>query len=81
MALDRCVSAHKLDFTCAYEGVLEALKALHQLHDAPGSARAMAVLTNKPVLKFAMSSNVVLAANFVDVTKPTLSITNVPVSG
>jgi phosphoglycolate phosphatase len=42
--------AHKLDFTYAYEGVLEALKALHDLHDAPsGSARTMAVLTNKPV--------------------------------
>jgi len=41
---------HKLDFTYAYEGVLEALKALHELHDAPGSVtRAMAVLTNKPV--------------------------------
>ena len=41
---------HKLDFTYAYEGVLEALKALHQLHDAPsGKPRAMAVLTNKPV--------------------------------
>ena len=41
---------HKLDFTCAYEGVLDALKALHQLHDAPGGpARTMAVLTNKPV--------------------------------
>jgi phosphoglycolate phosphatase len=41
---------HKLDFTYAYEGVLDALKALHELHDAPsGRARAMAVLTNKPV--------------------------------
>jgi phosphoglycolate phosphatase len=41
---------HKLDFTCAYEGVLEALKALRNLHDAPGGrARTMAVLTNKPV--------------------------------
>ena len=41
---------HKLDFTRAYEGVLDALKALHQLHDAPGGpARTMAVLTNKPV--------------------------------
>lgn len=41
---------HKLDFTYAYEGVLEALKALHDLHEAPGCAkRAMAVLTNKPV--------------------------------
>jgi len=41
---------HKLDFTYAYEGVLEALAALKQIHDAPGSVtRAMAVLTNKPV--------------------------------
>ena len=41
---------HKLDFTYAYEGVLDALKALHELHDAPGRpARTMAVLTNKPV--------------------------------
>jgi phosphoglycolate phosphatase len=41
---------HKLDFTYAYEGVLDALKALHELHDAPGSPRRiMAVLTNKPV--------------------------------
>jgi phosphoglycolate phosphatase len=41
---------HKLDFTYAYEGVLDALRALHELHDAPGGpARTMAVLTNKPV--------------------------------
>jgi phosphoglycolate phosphatase len=41
---------HKLDFTYAYAGVLDALKALHELHDAPGSLRrTMAVLTNKPV--------------------------------
>jgi phosphoglycolate phosphatase len=41
---------HKLDFTYAYEGVLEALAALKHIHDAPGSVtRAMAVLTNKPV--------------------------------
>lgn len=41
---------HKLDFTYAYEGVLDALRALHQLHDAPGGPqRIMAVLTNKPV--------------------------------
>jgi phosphoglycolate phosphatase len=41
---------HKLDFTYAYEGVLEALAALRHLHDAPdGVPRTMAVLTNKPV--------------------------------
>ena len=41
---------HKLDFTYAYKGVLEALAALRELHDAPGGvARSMAVLTNKPV--------------------------------
>ena len=44
---------HKLDFTYAYEGVLEALAALRTVHDdrarraRPRSA--MAVLTNKPV--------------------------------
>jgi phosphoglycolate phosphatase len=38
--------AHKLDFTYAYDGVLEALAALKDLHNQP---RAMAVLTNKPV--------------------------------
>ena len=41
---------HKLDFTYAYDGVLDALRALHELHEAPGgAARTMAVLTNKPV--------------------------------
>ncbi|MGA9062376.1 MAG: HAD-IA family hydrolase [Terracidiphilus sp.] len=41
---------HKLDFTYAYAGVLDSLKALHELHEAPGEpARTMAVLTNKPV--------------------------------
>jgi phosphoglycolate phosphatase len=41
--------AHKLDFTYAYEGVLEALAALRDLHDQPRTQRTMAVLTNKPV--------------------------------
>ena len=41
---------HKLDYTYAYEGVLEALDALRTVHDQPGAPpRAMAVLTNKPV--------------------------------
>jgi phosphoglycolate phosphatase len=40
---------HKLDFTYAYAGVMDALKALGELHDAHGgSPRIMAVLTNKP---------------------------------
>ncbi len=39
---------HKLDFTYAYDGVIEALAALRALHDQKGG-RAMAVLTNKPV--------------------------------
>jgi phosphoglycolate phosphatase len=38
--------AHKLDFTYAYDGVLEALNALKDLHNQP---LTMAVLTNKPV--------------------------------
>lgn len=38
---------HKLDFTYAYEGVLDSLNALRHLPD--GSIRKMAVLTNKPV--------------------------------
>ncbi|MFZ0743038.1 MAG: HAD-IA family hydrolase [Terracidiphilus sp.] len=41
---------HKLDYTYAYEGVLEALAALRIVHDQPAAPpRAMAVLTNKPV--------------------------------
>ena len=41
---------HKLDYTYAYDGVLEALAALRIVHDQPSAAlRAMAVLTNKPV--------------------------------
>ena len=41
---------HKLDYTYAYDGVLEALDALHKVHDQLDvPARAMAVLTNKPV--------------------------------
>jgi phosphoglycolate phosphatase len=40
---------HKLDFTYAYDGVIEALAALKALHDLQGdAARTMAVLTNKP---------------------------------
>lgn len=38
---------HKLDFTYAYPGVLESLNALGS--HGNGSARKMAVLTNKPV--------------------------------
>src|SRR5260370_20782983 len=38
---------HKLDFTYAYDGVLDSLAALR--HGPDGSPRKMAVLTNKPV--------------------------------
>ncbi len=38
---------HKLDFTYAYEGVLDSLAALRRMPD--GSPRSLAVLTNKPV--------------------------------
>jgi phosphoglycolate phosphatase len=38
---------HKLDFTYAYAGVVEALTVLRQFPD--GGPRSMAVLTNKPV--------------------------------
>ena len=41
---------HKLDYTYAYDGVLEALAALRTMHEHPeATPRAMAVLTNKPV--------------------------------
>src|SRR5208283_1399190 len=41
---------HKLDYTYAYDGVLEALAALRSVHDQSDSTpRGMAVLTNKPV--------------------------------
>ena len=39
---------HKLDFTYAYDGVLESLAALRSMHN-DSSRRLMAVLTNKPV--------------------------------
>ena len=38
---------HKLDFTYAYDGVLNALAALRRMPD--GAPRYLAVLTNKPV--------------------------------
>jgi phosphoglycolate phosphatase len=38
---------HKLDFTYAYQGVLEALAAVRALPQ--GASRSMSVLTNKPV--------------------------------
>jgi phosphoglycolate phosphatase len=38
---------HKLDFTSVYPGVMESLEALKKRPD--GTARQMAVLTNKPV--------------------------------
>jgi phosphoglycolate phosphatase len=38
---------HKLDFTYAYDGVLDSLAALRSMRD--GAPRLLAVLTNKPV--------------------------------
>jgi phosphoglycolate phosphatase len=38
---------HQLDFTCAYEGVLDSLAAIRRMPD--GTPRLLAVLTNKPV--------------------------------
>lgn len=40
-----------------------------------------AIVTNKPTLRFLMASNLAFTANFVDITKPTVSVTNIPVSG
>jgi len=41
---------HKLDYTYAYDGVLESLEALRHVHDLPDvPPRTLAVLTNKPV--------------------------------
>jgi phosphoglycolate phosphatase len=41
---------HKLDYTYAYDGVLEALEALRHVRDQPDvPPRTLAVLTNKPV--------------------------------
>jgi uncharacterized repeat protein (TIGR03803 family) len=42
-----------------------------------GTNLPLTVVTNKTTLRFLMASNLTLQANFVDVTKPTLSITNV----
>jgi hypothetical protein len=45
-----------------------------------GTSQPLSVLTNKPILEFAMVTNLILEANFVDTEAPTLSITNL-VSG
>ena len=39
------------------------------------------ILTNRPALKFTMTGGLVFVANFVDIAKPTLSITNIPLNG
>ena len=42
-----------------------------------GTNLPLTILTNGPTIQFLMASNLMLQANFVDLTKPTLSITNV----
>ena len=42
-----------------------------------GTNLPLTVLTNGPILRFVMASNLVLQANFVDTNRPVLSITNV----
>jgi formylglycine-generating enzyme required for sulfatase activity len=42
---------------------------------------ASAIFTNKPVLTFLMASNLSFTANFVDITRPTVSVTNIPSGG
>ncbi len=39
------------------------------------------IITNKPTLTFLMASNLSFIANFIDIAKPTVAITNIPVSG
>ena len=41
-----------------------------------GTSLPLAVLTNGTTVRFTMETNLILQANFVDTTKPTLSITN-----
>ena len=42
-----------------------------------GTSLPLTLLTNGPTIQFVMVTNLTLQANFVDITKPTLSITNV----
>ncbi|MCX6902631.1 MAG: hypothetical protein NTW03_03975, partial [Verrucomicrobia bacterium] len=44
-------------------------------------AGALAILSTKPVLPFTMVSNYIVQANFTDIQKPTLAITNPTPSG
>lgn len=39
------------------------------------------VLRNKPAIKFTMTSGLALVANFIDISRPTASITNLPANG
>ena len=43
-----------------------------------GTNLPLTVLTNGPTIQFVMTTNLVLQANFMDLTRPTVSITNVP---
>jgi hypothetical protein len=71
-----------------YNGALLAIGSNYTMTATAGAGFAFTnwtdingtVLTNGSTIKFVMQSNLVLNANFVDVTKPTLSITN-PMAG
>ena len=71
-----------------YNGALLAIGSNYTMTATAGTGFAFTnwtatngtVLTNGSTIKFVMQSNLVLIANFVDVTKPTLSITN-PTAG
>ena len=71
-----------------YNGALLAIGSNYTMTATAGAGFAFTnwtatngtVLTNGSTIKFVMQSNLVLTANFVDVTKPTLNITN-PTAG
>jgi Subtilase family/Divergent InlB B-repeat domain len=65
-----------------YNGALLAIGGKYSMTAAAAKGFAFAgwmgsLVTNSATLKFTMESNLMLQANFVDITKPTMSITNI----